>query len=64
VKLNPVFLDVPVLGRLLRRFTVHPYETMFDFPAFGRALDAEGLHLVALRSHLVPGWHRGVAVRD
>ena len=58
------FADIPVLGRLLRRFTVHPYETMFDFPAFRRAIDAEGLRLVALRSHLVPGWHRGVAVRD
>ena len=58
------FTDTSLLGMLLRRFTVHPYDTMFDFPAFRRALDGEGLRLVALRSHLVPGWHRGVAVRD
>ena len=42
------FADIPVLSPLLRRFTVHPYERMF----------------VALRSDLIPGWHRGIAIRD
>jgi len=58
------FTTVPVLSALLRRFTLHPWDTMFDFPAFRRALDETGLRLRALRSHIVPGWHTGVAVRD
>jgi len=53
-----------VLSPLLRRFTVHPYERMFDFPAFRRGLDEAGLRLVALRSHLIAGWDRGIAIRD
>jgi ubiquinone/menaquinone biosynthesis C-methylase UbiE len=58
------FYDTPVLGALFRRFTVHPWEHMFDFPTFRRALAEEGLRLVALRSRLLPGWHEGVAVRE
>ena len=58
-----IFRDVPVASALLRRFTVHPWETMFDFPTFRRGLAEIGLRLVALRSHLLPGWHHGVAVR-
>ena len=57
------FADVPVMSPLLRRFTVHPWDTMFDFPLFRRALTGVGLRLTALRSRL-PGWHQGVAVRD
>ena len=58
------FSDVPLLSPLLRRFTVHPWDTMFDFPLFRQALAAEGLRLTALRGRLLPGWHQGVAVRD
>jgi ubiquinone/menaquinone biosynthesis C-methylase UbiE len=58
------FTDVPVMSPLLRRFTVHPWETMFDFPTFRRALRDAGLRVTALRSRLLPGWHQGVAVRD
>lgn len=58
------FFDTPVLGDLLRRFTVHPWESMFDFPTFRRALGDEGFRLTALRSRLLPGWHEGVAIRD
>lgn len=57
------FFATPVLGTLLRRFTVHPWETMFDFPTFRRALADTGLRLSALRSRPIPGWHQGVAVR-
>jgi len=57
------FFGTPVVGGLLRRFTVHPWATMFDFPAFRRALGDQGLRLTALRSRLLPGWHEGVAVR-
>src|SRR5439155_351023 len=31
------FSEVPVLSPLLRRFTEHPWDTMFDFPEFRRA---------------------------
>jgi ubiquinone/menaquinone biosynthesis C-methylase UbiE len=58
------FRDVPVMSDLLRRFTVHPWDTMFDFPTFRRALAETGLRVTALRSRLLPGWHVGVAVRD
>lgn len=58
------FHETPVLGALLRRFTVHPWEHMFDFPVFRGALAENGLRLVALRSRLFPGWHEGVAVRE
>jgi ubiquinone/menaquinone biosynthesis C-methylase UbiE len=58
------FQETPVLSPLLRRFTVHPWETMFDFPAFRRALDEHGLRVTALRSRFLPGWHEGVAVRE
>ena len=57
------FYATPVLGTLLRRFTVHPWETMFDFPTFRRALADAGLRLTALRSRPIHGWHQGVAVR-
>jgi SAM-dependent methyltransferase len=57
------FRDTPVLSPLLRRFTVHPWDTMFDFPAFRRGLADAGLELTALRSRFLPGWHEGVAVR-
>jgi ubiquinone/menaquinone biosynthesis C-methylase UbiE len=58
------FADVPVVSPLLRRFTVHPWDTMFDFPTFRRALRDSGLRVTALRARLLPGWHQGVAVRD
>jgi ubiquinone/menaquinone biosynthesis C-methylase UbiE len=58
------FNDVPLMSGFLRRFTVHPWDTMFSFPVFRAALDDTGLDLRALRSHIVPGWHTGVAVRD
>lgn len=57
------FDDIPLVSAFLRAFTVHPWETMFDFPAFRRALADEGLRLTALRSHVLPGRHWGVAVR-
>lgn len=58
------FYDTSVLGALFRRFTVHPWEHMFDFPAFRRALSENGLRLTALRSRFLPGWHEGVAIRE
>jgi ubiquinone/menaquinone biosynthesis C-methylase UbiE len=58
------FSNIPVMSSLLRRFTVHPWDTMFDFPTFRRALRDAGLRVTALRSRLLPGWHQGVAVRD
>jgi ubiquinone/menaquinone biosynthesis C-methylase UbiE len=58
------FHDTPIVSPLLRRFTVHPWEEMFDFPAFRRALSENGLRLTALRSRLLPGWHEGVALRE
>lgn len=58
------FRDVPVVSGLLRRFTVHPWATMFDFRAFRTALGEAGLRLLALRSRPLPGWHQGLAVRD
>ncbi len=58
------FTNMPVVSSLLRRFTVHPWDTMFDFPTFRRALRDAGLRVTALRSRPLPGWHQGVAVRD
>jgi ubiquinone/menaquinone biosynthesis C-methylase UbiE len=58
------FHDTSFVGDLLRRFTVHPWDTMFDFPAFRAALADAGLRLTALRSRPMPGWHQGVAVRE
>jgi ubiquinone/menaquinone biosynthesis C-methylase UbiE len=58
------FSDMPVVSPLLRRFTVHPWDTMFDFPTFRRALRDAGLRVTALRSRPLPGWHQGVVVRD
>ena len=58
------FSNMPVVSPLLRRFTVHPWDTMFDFPTFRRALRDAGLRVTALRSRPLPGWHQGVAVRD
>jgi ubiquinone/menaquinone biosynthesis C-methylase UbiE len=57
------FHDTPLLGPALRRLTAHPWETMFDFPAFRGGLEEAGLRLTALRSRPLPGWHQGVAVR-
>ena len=48
---------------ILRRFTVHPWEHMFAFPAFRPALAEEDFELRALHSRFLPGWHEGVAVR-
>lgn len=58
------FYDTSFVGDLLRRFTGHPWDTMFDFAAFRGALADAGLRLTALRSRPVPGWHQGVAVRE
>ena len=58
------FTEVPLLSPFLRRFTVHPWDTMFDFPLFRRGLAEEGLRLTALRARPLAGWHQGVAVRD
>jgi len=58
------FSEVPVLSPLLRRFTEHPWDTMFDFPEFRRALGDAGLRVTALRPRPLAGWHQGVAVRD
>jgi ubiquinone/menaquinone biosynthesis C-methylase UbiE len=58
------FDDVPLLSPLLRRFTAHPWDTMFDFPTFRAALDDTGLHVTALHSQWLPGWHVGTAVRQ
>jgi ubiquinone/menaquinone biosynthesis C-methylase UbiE len=58
------FFDVPVVSRLLRQFTLHPWDTMFDFRTFRQALTGAGLRVTALRERPVPGWHQGVAVRD
>lgn len=58
------FSNIPVVSQLLRRFTVHPWDTMFDFPTFRRALRDAGLRVTALRSRPLPGWHQGVAIRD
>lgn len=57
------FTDVPILSPLLRRFTVHPWDAMFDFATFREALDRTGFQLTALRSNWIAGWHHGVAVR-
>jgi ubiquinone/menaquinone biosynthesis C-methylase UbiE len=58
------FRDVPILSPMLRRFTVHPWDTMFDFPTFRRGLADAGLRVTALYTMPLPGWHLGVAVRD
>ena len=57
------FTQVPLLSVLLRRFTVHPWDTMFDFPTFRRTLQEAGLRLTALRTRPLAGWHQGVAMR-
>lgn len=57
------FSDIPLVSPLLRRYTVHPWDTMFDFRTFRRALDDVGLRVEHLRSGFLPGWHQGVAVR-
>jgi len=59
-----LFTNVPVVSPLLRWFTVHPWDTMFDFWSFRRALADGGLRMTALRARPVAGWHQGVAVRD
>jgi len=58
------FFEVPVVSRLLRQFTMHPWDTMFDFRTFRQALTGAGLRVTALRERPLPGWHQGVAVRD
>src|SRR5262249_33590299 len=57
------FTDIPIVSTVVRRLTDHPWSTMFDFADFRAALDRAGLRITALRSHIVPGWHRGVAMR-
>ena len=57
------FTDVPVLSPLVRRFTEHPWSTMFDFPTFRAALDDAAFRVTAVQSHWIAGWHHGVAVR-
>ncbi|HLM75963.1 MAG TPA: class I SAM-dependent methyltransferase [Polyangiaceae bacterium] len=57
------FEDLPVVSALLRRFTDHPWETMFDHRAFRRGLEDAGFEVRAMRANVVPGWHRGVAAR-
>jgi ubiquinone/menaquinone biosynthesis C-methylase UbiE len=57
------FEEVPVVSALLRRFTRHPWDTMFDYRAFRRALDEAGFNVKAMRANIVPGWHQGVALR-
>ena len=54
-ELSREYFETPVFGDLLRRFTVHPWEHMFDFPAFRRALADEGFELRALHSRFLPG---------
>lgn len=58
------FEDVPVVSALLRRFTDHPWDTMFDYRTFRRGLDEAGFTVRAMRAHVVPGWHQGVAASD
>ncbi len=58
------FYDTGAFGALLRRTTVHPWDTMFDFPSFRQGLADAGLKLIALGTHPVPGWNHGVAVRE
>jgi SAM-dependent methyltransferase len=58
------FSEVPLVSPFLRRFTVHPWDTMFDFPEFRCALGDAGLRVTALRARPLAGWHQGVAVRD
>jgi ubiquinone/menaquinone biosynthesis C-methylase UbiE len=57
------FEDVPVLSALLRRFTDHPWDMMFDYRSFRRGLDEAGFEVKTMRANIVPGWHQGVAVR-
>ena len=57
------FDDIPLVSPLLRRYTEHPWDTMFDFRTFRRALDDARLRVEHLRSGFLPGWHQGVAVR-
>lgn len=57
------FEDLPVVSALLRRFTEHPWETMFDYRSFRRGLEEAGFEVRAMRANVVPGWHMGVAAR-
>lgn len=57
-----LFYDTPLLGRALRRFTVHPWDTMFTFAEFQTALGERGFETLAVRPHPpLVGWHHGVA---
>ncbi len=55
------FYDTPLLGFLLRRGTVHPWDSMFDFGQFREGLLTAGLRPSTIRGGLIPGWHVGVA---
>lgn len=57
------FEDLPVVSALLRRFTEHPWETMFDYRTFRRSLEEAGFKVRAMQADVLPGWHRGVAER-
>lgn len=57
------FHDVGPLSWLLRRYTDHPWDYMFDWPAFERGIEEAGLRFLTHQPQLVPGWHRGVVIR-
>ena len=48
------FEKIPVLSPLLRRFTEHPWGTMFDYPQFEEGLREAEFELVHLQTHIVP----------
>ena len=52
------------MSPFLRRFTVHPWDTMFDFVEFRRALGDAGFRVTALRSRPLAGWQQGGAVGE
>jgi ubiquinone/menaquinone biosynthesis C-methylase UbiE len=51
------------LGWALRRYTEHPWESMFDWPSFADGLTEAGLRIIDHQPQPIPGWHRGVAQR-
>lgn len=57
------FHDVGPLSWLLRRYTDHPWDYMFDWPSFAAGIEEAGLRLVTHQPQLVPGWHRGLVIR-
>lgn len=55
------FYDTHLLGFVLRRGTIHPWDSMFDFGQFREGLLRAGLRPRTIRGGLIPGWHAGVA---